>query len=53
MAKKQWTKEQLAKQDRAKKEIEILRKDPRKMLAPYEELTPVEPKSNKTRKSKK
>jgi hypothetical protein len=53
MAKKQWTKEQLEGQKIAKKEIELLKKNPRLMLAPYEELTPVEPKKNINRKPKK
>ena len=49
MSKKEkvWTKEQLEFQKRAQTEIELLRKNPRLMLAPYEELTIVEPKPKK------
>ena len=49
MSKKEkvWTKEQLESQKIARKEIELLRKNPRLMLATYEELTIVEPKPKK------
>jgi hypothetical protein len=52
MSKKEkvWTKEQLEFQKLAQKEIELLRKNPDLMLAPYEELTPIEPNPKKKNK---
>jgi hypothetical protein len=44
------TKEQLEFQKLALKEIELLRKNPDLMLAPYEELTPIEPNPKKKNK---
>jgi hypothetical protein len=48
--KRVWTKEELERQKVAAREMEMLRKNPRLMLAPYEELTPVEPKPKKYKK---
>jgi hypothetical protein len=47
---KKWTKEQLEFQKAARKEIAILEKNPNKMLVPYEDLVPIDPKPKKPRK---